>query len=137
MRGSLIPVAAALALVFAGATTLAQGRSAPTPLPAASVEAHTVSGGSSVPGSPGPPQLSTFCPESSFRSAIFSYEETIDETGRARDFKFLKKPVLSSPCPAFLNAYRRWALSTRHEPARTDGKPTAVFHTVSVTLHFR
>ena len=136
MRTSFTPAIVTFVLASADATALAQHRPASMPTPVASIEAHVVTGGGSVPGSPGPPQLSTYCPESSFRSASFSYEETIDENGRAGGFKFLKKPLLSSPCPAFLNAYRRWALSTRHEPVRTDGRPTAVFHTVSVNLHF-
>jgi len=62
---------------------------------------------------------------------IFIVEAVIDETGRVTAVKTLRKPLLIPPCRPFEQAFLATIAKWRYKPATVDGKPVAVYLTVT------
>ncbi len=70
-----------------------------------------------------------------FHGGTFVLEAVVDQAGHVRDLKTLRAPICDPPWPEFEQDIRDRISRWRYTPATKDGKPVAVFLTVTVSLH--
>jgi TonB family protein len=64
------------------------------------------------------------------------FEMTIDESGSVSAIRTINRPLFDPPCPAFEESYRAALSKWKYKPATRDGKPVAVYLTMTVHFHF-
>ena len=68
---------------------------------------------------------------------LWILEAVIDESGQVRDVKVVREPVMKPPWPEKTREICSDLAAWRYKPATLDGKPIAVYLTVTVLPHFR
>jgi len=108
---------------------------APTPNPTPTINAVSVNDEDVIA-----PKLLTAtqplyaCKGHRVQGSVAVFEALIDESGKVRDIRAIRTPKFDPPCPEFEVSTRAALSKWTYRPAMRNGKPTAVYLTVTVNI---